>query len=312
MYRTVKEHYWWSGMKRDIAEFISKCLVCQQIKVEHQVPAGLLQPLSIPEWKWERITMDFVSRLPRTQINHDAIWVIVDKLTKGAHFLAIRMDYSLERLAELYINEIVKLHGIPVFIVSDRDPRFTSRFWSCLQEDLGSSYKSSIGMPPYEALYGRKCRTPLCWNEVGERKFVGPEIVQQIEDKVKIIKDQLKISSDRQKSYADLKRCEIEHQVGDKLAWPPELGKINNVFHVSMLRKYRSDPSHVLPIESIEVNPDLTYEEEPIQILAREIKELRNKRIPLVKVLWRNHSGEEAIWEREEDMRVQYPHLFQD
>ncbi|XP_075096112.1 uncharacterized protein LOC142174215 [Nicotiana tabacum] len=207
-------------------------------------------------------------------------------------------------------------------------------------------------MPPYEALYGRKCRTPLCWNEVGERKFVGPEIVQQTEDKVKIIKDRLKISSDRQKSYDDLKRREIEHQVGDKvflkvspwkkimrfgqkgklsprfigpyeilerigpvaykLALPPELGKIHNVFHVSMLRKYRSNPSYVLPIESIEVNPDLTYEEEPIQILAREIKELRNKKIPLVKVLWRNHSGKEATWEREEDIRVQYPHLFRD
>nr|XP_016451558.1 PREDICTED: uncharacterized protein LOC107776208 [Nicotiana tabacum] len=215
-----------------------------------------------------------------------------------------------------------------------------------------NSYQSSIDMPPYEALYGRKYRTPLCWNVVGERKFVGPEIVQQTEDKVKIIKDRLKISSDRQKSYADLKRREIEHQVGDKvflkvspwkkimrfgqkgklsprfigpyeilerigliaykLALPPELGKIHNVFHIYMLRKYRSDPSHGLPIESIEVNPDLTYEEEPIQILAREIKELRKKRISLVKVLWRNHSDEEATWEREEDMRVQYPHLFRD
>nr|XP_009765336.1 PREDICTED: uncharacterized protein LOC104216897 [Nicotiana sylvestris] len=108
---------------------------------------------------------------------------------------------------------------------------------------------------------------------------------------------------------------EILERIGPiayKLALPPELGKIHNVFHVSMLRKYRSDPSHVLPIESIEVNPDLTYEEEPIQILAREIKELRNKRIPLMKVLWRNHSGEEATWEREVDMRVQYPHLFRD
>ncbi|XP_075088504.1 uncharacterized protein LOC142170482 [Nicotiana tabacum] len=257
MYRTIKEHYWWSGMKKDIAEFISKCLVCQQIKVEHQVPAGLLQPLSIPEWKWERITMDFVSGLPRTQRNYDAIWVIVDRLTKSAHFLAIRMDYSLERLAELYINEIVKLHGIPVSIVSDRDPRFTSRFWSSLQEALGS-------------------RTPIYWNEVGERKFVGPEILQQTEDKVKIIKDRLKISSDRQKSYADLKRREIEHQVGDKVFLKVSPWK-------KIMRFGQKDPSHVLPIESIEVNPDLTYEEEPIQILAREIKELRNKRIPLVK-----------------------------
>ena len=403
MYQTIKEHYWWNGMKRDIAEFISKCLVCQQVKAEHQVPVGLLQPLSMPEWKWERITMDFVSGLPRTQRNHDAIWVIVDRLTKSAHFLAIKMDYSLERLAELYINEIVRLHGIPVSIVSDRDPRFTSRFWGSLQEALGTklkfstsfhpqtngqserviqiledmlracimefegswdkhltliefaynnSYQSSIGMSPYEALYRRKCRTPLCWSEVGERKLVGPEIVQQTEDKVKIIKDRLKISSDRQKSYADLKRRDIEYQVGDKVflkvsAWkkimrfgqkgklsprfigpyeilekvgsvvyklavPPKLDKIYNVFHVSMLRRYRSDPSHVLPVESIEVNPDLTYNEEPILIQAREVKQLRNKRIPLVKVLWRNHSEKEATWEREEDMRTLYPHLFRD
>ncbi|XP_016495284.1 uncharacterized protein LOC107814389 [Nicotiana tabacum] len=190
-------------------------------------------------------------------------------------------------------------------------------------------------MPPYEALYGRKCRTPLCWNEVGERKFVGPEIVQQTEDKVKIIKDRLKISSDRQKSYADLKRHEIEHQVGDKVflkvsPWkkiirfgqkdklsPRFIGAYETLKRIGPVAYKLAlppelDPSHVLPIESIEVNPDLTYEEEPIQILAREIKELRNKRISLVKVLWRNHSGEEATWEREEDMRVQYPHLFRD
>ncbi|XP_015162964.1 uncharacterized protein [Solanum tuberosum] len=207
-------------------------------------------------------------------------------------------------------------------------------------------------MPPYEALYGRKCRTPLSWSEVGERKLVGPEIVQQTKDKVKIIKDRLKISSDRQKSYADLKRCDIEYQVGDrvflkvypwkkimrfgqneklsprfigpyeilgrvgpvayKLALPPESEKIHNVFHVSMLRRYLFDPSHVLPVESIEVNPALTYNEEPILIQAGEVKQLRNKRIPLVKVLWRNQYGKEATWEREEDMRTQYPHMFRD
>ncbi|XP_015170697.1 uncharacterized protein [Solanum tuberosum] len=251
--------------------------------------------------------MDFISGLPRTQRNHDAIWVIVDRLTKSAHFLAIRMKYSLERLAKFYINEIVRLHGILVSIVSDRDP----------------SYQSSIGMPPYEALYGRKCWTPLCWSEVGERKLVGPEIVQQTEDKVKIMKDRLEISTDRQKSYADLKRRDIEYQVGDKvflkvgpvaykLALPHELDKIHNVFHVSMLRRYRSDPSHVLPVESTKVNPELTFIEEPILIQAREVTQLRNKRIPLVKVLWRNHSGKEVTWEREEDMRTQYPHLFRD
>ncbi|XP_060183082.1 uncharacterized protein LOC132613038 [Lycium barbarum] len=207
-------------------------------------------------------------------------------------------------------------------------------------------------MPPHKSLYGRKRRTPLCWSEVGERKLVGTEIVQQTEDKVKIIKDCLKIASDRQKSYVDLKSREIEHQVGDKvflkvsplkkimrfgqkgklsprfirpyevlervglvaykLALPPKLDKIHNVFHVSILRRYRSDPSNILYVESIEVSPDLTYKEEPIQILAHETKDLRNNKIPLVRFLWRNHSGKEATWEREEDMRIQYPHLFQD
>ena len=109
-------------MKREIAEFVSKCLTCQQIKIEHQKPAGLLQPLSIPEWKWERITMDFVTGLPRTQGGHDAIWVIVDRLTKSAHFIATNNTYSLERYARLYVDEIVRLHGAPMSIVSDRDP----------------------------------------------------------------------------------------------------------------------------------------------------------------------------------------------
>ena len=126
MYRTLKDHYWWRGMKREIAEFVSKCLICQQIKIEHQKPAGLLQPLSIPEWKWQRITMDFVTGLPKTQRGHNTIWVIVDRMTKSAHFIATNNTYSLERYARLYVDEIVRLHGAPVSIVSDRDPRFTS------------------------------------------------------------------------------------------------------------------------------------------------------------------------------------------
>ena len=126
MYRTLKDHYWWRGMKREIAEFVSKCLTCQQIKIKHQKPAGLLQPLSILEWKWERITMDFVTGLPKTQRGHDTIWVIVDRLTKSAHFIATNNTYPLERYARLYVDEIVRLHGAPMSIVSDRDPRFTS------------------------------------------------------------------------------------------------------------------------------------------------------------------------------------------
>ena len=129
MYWTIKENYWWSGMKKDIAKFVSRCLVCQQVKAEHQKPSETLQPLPILEWKWELITMDFVVGLPCTHAGYNAIWVTVDRLTKSAHFLAIRNNFSLNRLAELYVNEIVKLHGVPVSIVLDRDPRFTSWFW---------------------------------------------------------------------------------------------------------------------------------------------------------------------------------------
>ena len=186
--------------------------------------------------------------LPRTQRQHDAIWVIVDRLTKSAHFLPINVKDSLEKLAKFYVDEIVRLHGVPVSIVSDRDPRFTSRFWPSLQAALGTrlhfstafhpqtdgqsertiqtledmlrecviefkgswdthlslmeftynnSYLSSIGMAPFEALYGRKCRTPVCWDEVGERRLIGPKLVQITLDKIQIFRDRLKIARDR-------------------------------------------------------------------------------------------------------------------
>ena len=200
-----------------------------------------------------------------------------------------------------------------------------------------NSYPASIGMAPYETLYGRKCRTPVCWDEVGERKLVGPEIVQMTCDKIKVIRDRLKIAQDRQKSYADNRRRDLEFEVGDmvflrispwkgvlrfgkrgklspryigpyriverigevayRLELPSDLDRIHDVFHVSMLRKYIPDPSHVLT-------------EQPVQILDRREQVLRNKTIPLVKVLWRSHTVEEATWEHEEQMKRHYPHLF--
>ena len=225
-------------MKNDIVEYVSKCLNCQQVKAEHQIPSRLLNPISIPKWKWDNITMDFVFGFPLTQGKHDSIWVIIDRLTKLAHLLPVRLDYSMDLLAELYVNEIVWLHGIPLSIVSDRNPRFTSRFWKELQSALGTrqkfstafhlqtdgqsekviqvledmlcgcvldfpgswdsyislmefsynnSYQSSIGMAPYEALYGRKCRTSVRWTELNEYKVIGPDIVKETEEKVWII-----------------------------------------------------------------------------------------------------------------------------
>ena len=126
MYRDLKELYWWPGLKREVTEVVGKCLTCQQVKAEHQLPSGLLQPVKVPLWKWERVTMDFVSGLPLTPSKKDSIWVIVDRLTKSAHFIRICTDYSLQKLAKLYVAEIVRLHGVPVSIISNRDPRFTS------------------------------------------------------------------------------------------------------------------------------------------------------------------------------------------
>ncbi|GKF89331.1 putative reverse transcriptase domain-containing protein [Tanacetum coccineum] len=140
MYYDLQDMYWWSGMKRDIATYVSKCLTCSKVKAEHQRPSGLLQQLEIPEWKWDKITMDFITKLPRSKSGHDTIWVIVDILTKSAHFLAIKEDYSTEKLAKIYVDEIVARHGVPVSIISDRDGRFMSRCWQTMQKALGTRF----------------------------------------------------------------------------------------------------------------------------------------------------------------------------
>ncbi|GJR00906.1 putative reverse transcriptase domain-containing protein [Tanacetum coccineum] len=148
MYYDLRDLYWWHGMKRNIAEYISKCLTCSKIKAEHQKPSGFLQQPEIPEWKWEKLTMDFITKLPKSSSGYDTIWVIVDRLTKSAHFLPIREDYKTEKLAKIYVNEIVARHGVPVSIISDRDGRFTSHLWQALQEALGTRLDMSTAYHP--------------------------------------------------------------------------------------------------------------------------------------------------------------------
>ena len=135
-------------MKKDVATFVAKCLTCQQVKAKHQRPAGLLQPLPILEWKWDKITMDFVTSLPKTLRKNDAIWVIVDRLTKSAYFIPIRIDYSLTKLSKLYVENIIRLYGVPSSIVSNRDPRFTSKFWRALQKAFGMQLDISTAHHP--------------------------------------------------------------------------------------------------------------------------------------------------------------------
>jgi hypothetical protein len=148
LYQDLKECYWWPDMKKDVAEYVAKCGVCQQVKVEHQKPAGPLQPLLIPQWKWEDISMDFVSGLPKKKRGNNVIWVIVDRLTKSAIFLPMRTTYSVDKLAKLHVNEVIKLHEVPVSIVSYRDLKFTFRLWPSIQRALGTRLNLSTTFHP--------------------------------------------------------------------------------------------------------------------------------------------------------------------
>jgi hypothetical protein len=148
MYQDLKKRFWWYGMKREIVEYVAVCDNCQRIKAEHQRPAGLLQPLQIPQWKWEEIGMDFIVGLPRTRAGYDSIWVVVDRLTKATHFIPVKTTYNSAVLAELYMSRIVCLHGIPKKIISDRGTQFTSHFWQQLHEALGTHLKFSSAYHP--------------------------------------------------------------------------------------------------------------------------------------------------------------------
>ncbi|KAJ0752567.1 putative nucleotidyltransferase, Ribonuclease H [Helianthus annuus] len=401
MYKDLRTRYWWPGMKKDIALYVSKCLTCLKVKAEHQHPSGLLEQPEIPVWKWENIAMDLITKLPRTKKGHDAIWVIVDRLTKSAHFLPIREDFSAEKLAKIYVDEIVSRHGVPLNIISDRDARFSSRFWRTMQSAMGTqlnlstayhpqtdgqtertiqtledmlrasvidfggswdshlpliefsynnSYHSSINMAPFEALYGRKCRSPVCWNEIGEAQLTGPDLILETTDKVKKVRDNLQTARSRQKSYADQRRKPLEFQVGDRvllkvspwkgvirfgkkgklapryvgpfkiverigkvayrLELPPELGNVHPTFHVSNLKKCLADENLHIPLDEIRVDKTLHFVEKPVEIVDRTFRQLKNKRIHLVKVRWESKRGPEFTWERKDQMKAKYPHLF--
>ncbi|KAG8503372.1 hypothetical protein CXB51_001418 [Gossypium anomalum] len=294
LYHDLQELYWWPGLKREVTEFVGKCLTCQQVKAEHQLPSGLLQPVKIPLWKWERVTMDFVSGLPLTPTKKDSVWVIVDRLTKLAHFIPVRTDFSFQKLAKLYVAEITDGQSERVIQILEDMLR------GCVI-DFRDSWEDYL--PLAEFVYNNSYQT-----ELGERQVLGSELAANTENK-KILRfgKKGKLSPRFIGPYQVLKRV---GPVAYQLELPPELDRIHDVFHVSMLRRYRSNPTHVMPVAEIEVQTDLTFEKESMQILDREVKVLRRKSVPLVNVLWRNHGKEEATWESEEVMRQQYPHLF--
>jgi hypothetical protein len=329
---------------------VSECDTCQRVKASHLKVSGTLQPLPIPSWKWEDISKDFIVGLPQTSQKHDSIWVIIDRLTKTAHFLPVHTIYTAKKYAEIYLEQIIRLHGVPKTIISDRGAQFVARFWEQLQSSLetklirssayhpqtdgqtervnqiledmlraciihygtnwdkclalaefsyNNSYQSSFQMVPFEALYGRRCRTPLSWSETGERKIFGLGLVTEAENKVKLIQANLKADQSRQKSYADHRRKPLQFQVGDyvylrisptkgvqrfgikgklapryigpfeiteacgpvayKICLPSQLAAIHDVFHISQLKKCIKVPTEVLESQTIEIEPDLSY-----------------------------------------------------
>ena len=148
MYHDLRRQYYRNGMKKHVEDFVQQYITCQQVKAEHQRLAGLLQPLKVVKWKWEYVKMNVVTYLPRTSRGHDAVWVIVDRLTKSAHFLAMRMTFTLEEFCRLYVREIVRLHGVSVSIVSDRDPRFVALFWESFQRAMGTQFMMNTTFHP--------------------------------------------------------------------------------------------------------------------------------------------------------------------
>nr|GEV98031.1 putative reverse transcriptase domain-containing protein [Tanacetum cinerariifolium] len=314
-------------------DFVAYCDASYQ---ECQKPSGLLAQLKIPMWKWERITMDFVSKLPKTSNGHDTIWDIVDHLTKFVHFIPTRATDSMQTLTRLYIKEVISWHGVQISIISDRDSHFTSRFWQSLQSALGTrldmstayhletdrqkfsynnSYQASIKAAPFETLYGQKCRSHVCWAEVGDVQLTGPKIIHETTKKIVQIRQRLQAVRDRQMSYANVRRKPLEFQVGDrvmlkmsprkgvirfekqgklnprcirpfnilerigqvanKLEFPEELSNVHSTFHISNLKKCLSDESLVIPMKELQLNDKLKFVEEPVEVMDREVKQLK-------------------------------------
>ncbi|GJT01855.1 putative reverse transcriptase domain-containing protein [Tanacetum coccineum] len=316
-------------------------------------------------WKWERITMDFVTKLPKTSNGHDTIWAIVDCLTKSAHFIPTRETDSMETLTRLYIKEIVSRHRVPVSIISDRDSHFTSIFWKLLQSALGTqldmstayhpktdrqsertiqtledmlqacvidfgrgwerhlplvkfsynnSYHASFKAAPFKALYGRKCRSPVCWAEVRVIQITGPKIIHETTEKIVKIDKACKlqeIGKELNPRYiGTFKILERIGPVAYKLELPKELSNVYSTFHISNLKKCLSDESLIIPMKELRLDDKLNFVEEPMEIMDREVKQLKQSRIPIVKVRWNSKIGPEFTWECEDQIRAKYPHLF--
>ncbi|KAA0040880.1 pol protein [Cucumis melo var. makuwa] len=308
MYQDLRCVYWWRNMKREVADFVSRCLVCQQVKAPRQKPAG------------------FVAALECARLE-------MGELMKSAHFVSGKSTYTarLQLALGTRLDFSTTFHPQTDGQTERLNQILEDMLQACVLEFSGSwgshlhlmefaynnSYQATIGMVPFEALYGRCCRSPVCLGEIGEQRLLGPELVQTTNVAIQKIRARILKAQSRQKSYADVRRKDLEFDVGDmvflkvapmkgvlRFEKKGKLSPLHDIFHVSMLRKYVTDPTHVMDFKPLQIKENLSYEEQLVEILAREVKRLRNRGIALVKVLWRNHRVEEATWEREDDMRA--------
>ncbi|GJU38685.1 putative reverse transcriptase domain-containing protein [Tanacetum coccineum] len=296
-------------------------------KIEYQKPSGLLVQPEIPQWKWKKITMDFITKLPKTVTGQDTIWIIVDRLTKSAHFLPMREDYSMEKLTREYLKEIVSRHRVSVLIISDRDGRIASHFWRSLNKALGTqldiswdkhlplveflynnSYHTSTKAAPFEALYGRKCRSPICWAESYADKRRKP-LKFQVEDKfmlkVSPWKGVVRFGKRGKLNPRYIRPFKIiakVRTVAYRHALPKQLSRFHSTFHISNLKKCLADEPLAIPLDEIQIDDKLYFIEEPVETMDCEVKNLKKSHIPIVKVHWNSRRGPEFTWEREDQM----------
>ncbi|GJV63947.1 putative nucleotidyltransferase, ribonuclease H [Tanacetum coccineum] len=301
----------------------------QRFETVHLVEWNETISVEIPMWKWDEISMDFDTKAWGTRL----------KFSTAFH---PQTDGQSERTIQT-LEDMLRACALEWTGSWDE--------YLCLVEfAYNNSWHASIKAAPFELLYGRKCRAPICWDEVGERLIEGPELIEITNEKVAVAKEKLKEARSRQKSYADKHRRDLEFQVGDRvflkvspfrgvkrfgikgklsprfigpfeilerigevsyrLALPPQLSHVHDVFHVSLLRGYHYHPLHVASYPFDQIQPDMSLSEEPESILDRQERVMRNKVIPFVKILWKNHPEREATWETEESMRASYPHFF--
>ncbi|WVZ49174.1 hypothetical protein U9M48_000551 [Paspalum notatum var. saurae] len=295
IYYDLKERFWWYGMKRAVAEYVAICDTCQRVKAEHQRPAGLLQPLKVPEWKWKEITMDFIVGLPRIQKGYNSIWVVVDHLTKVAHFIPVNTTYSGAKLAELYISRIVCLHGVPKKIISDRGLQFTSRFWEQLHNSLDTKLRFSTAYHPQTdgqtertnqiledilracaIQYGTSWDKCLPYAEFSynnsyqaslkkspfealygksEKQVFGPDIIQDAEQQLRIVQENLRVAQSRQRSYADVRRRDLSFKVDDHVYL--KVSPMRGIRRFNM--KGKLAPRYIGPFKILEKKGEVAY-----------------------------------------------------